>query len=462
MNAALLIDFGSTYSKLTAVDLDARRVIGTAQAYTTVETDISDGLRAGLNALEEQTGAIDYTVRLACSSAAGGLRMLACGLVPSLTAEAARLTALGAGAKVLKTYAYQLTEDDAAEIAAIAPDIFLLTGGTDGGNTEAILHNAETLAGIPGAFPVVVAGNRTAASSCRAILSSSPHPVLVTENVMPSFDGVNVLPAQKIIREVFLDRIIRAKGLSKVGELLDDIAMPTPAAVLSALELYADGTKQTRGAGEIMAIDLGGATTDIYSIASGAPGSSATLLRGLPEPYAKRTVEGDIGMRYSAEGVAAAYGEDTLAAVAGLTAARVRELLAVIGADKSVLPGDDRDDLSKLDFALAALAVRAGLSRHAGTIRQVFTPVGEVFQQTGKDLTRVGRLVCTGGAMIRSARLQEIVSTALAGISPESLVPRRARVVADSRYILSAAGLLSKDYPETALELMKNMLGKDC
>ncbi len=462
MNAALLIDFGSTYSKITAVDLDARRVLGTAQAFTTVESDISDGLNQGLSLLEKQTGAIEYAVRLACSSAAGGLKMLASGLVPSLTAEAARLAALGAGAKVLKTFAYQLTKDDADEIASVSPDIFLLTGGTDGGNTEAILHNAQMLAGIPGAFPVVVAGNRTASSECQGILSRSEHPVLVTENVMPTFESLNVLPAQRVIREVFLDRIIRAKGLSHIMSLLSDIAMPTPAAVMSALELYASGTKQTRGAGEIMAVDLGGATTDIYSIASGAPGSAATVLRGLPEPYAKRTVEGDIGMRYSAGGVVEAVGIETVAALAGLTESRARELLDWIDRDKSILPKDDGDDLSKLDFALAALAIRVGLSRHAGTVKQVFTPIGEVFQQKGKDLTRVNQLILTGGALIHSNRLDSIVSAALQGIDAESLVPRHARVVADRQYILSAAGLLSQKYPEVSLELMTNAFRKDC
>ena len=76
--------------------------------------------------------------------------MMASGLVPELTAQAARQASLGAGAKVLKTYAFQLTEDDAEEIAASKPDIFLLVGGTDGGNTECILHNAQVLADIGG------------------------------------------------------------------------------------------------------------------------------------------------------------------------------------------------------------------------------------------------------------------------------------------------------------------------
>ena len=101
MRPVLLIDFGSTYTKLTAVDLDAGALLGTAAAYTTVQTDINDGLRQGLQRLEEKTGKLEFVDTFACSSAAGGLRMIASGLVPELTSEAAKLASLGAGAKII-------------------------------------------------------------------------------------------------------------------------------------------------------------------------------------------------------------------------------------------------------------------------------------------------------------------------------------------------------------------------
>ena len=103
MKPVLLIDFGSTYTKTTAVDVDAGVLLGTAQSYTTVEEDISLGLDKALSEMQARTGISDYAERYACSSAAGGLRMIASGLVPSLTSEAARRAALGAGAKVIKT-----------------------------------------------------------------------------------------------------------------------------------------------------------------------------------------------------------------------------------------------------------------------------------------------------------------------------------------------------------------------
>ena len=143
----MLIDFGSTYTKLTAVDVEAEQLLGTAAAYTTVQTDINEGLEAARVLLEQKTGKITYEATYACSSAAGGLRMVTSGLVPELTGEAARLASLGAGAKVVGVYAFQLTEDDIEDIRQAQPDIFLLVGGTDGGNTACIEHNAKLPAG---------------------------------------------------------------------------------------------------------------------------------------------------------------------------------------------------------------------------------------------------------------------------------------------------------------------------
>ena len=194
MKPVLLIDFGSTYTKVTAVDLEGERLLGTADSYTTVQTDVGEGLENALRKLEKVTGHLEYEARYACSSAAGGLRMITSGLVPELTAEAARQASLGAGAKVLKVYSFQLTEDDVDEILSINPDIFLLVGGTDGGNSECILHNAKMLAAAQFDFPVVIAGNRSAARECARILDG--HEVHICENVMPKFGVLNTEPTR--------------------------------------------------------------------------------------------------------------------------------------------------------------------------------------------------------------------------------------------------------------------------
>src|ERR1700675_3817006 len=139
--AALLIDFGSTYTKLRAIDLERRRILGSGQGPSTVTSDIMVGMKAALADLEKRLGALPkFKYRLASSSAAGGLRMVTVGLVRELTAEAARRAALGAGARLVGTFAYRLNRADIERIVALAPDILLLAGGTDGGKSEVLLQ----------------------------------------------------------------------------------------------------------------------------------------------------------------------------------------------------------------------------------------------------------------------------------------------------------------------------------
>ena len=456
MNPVLLIDFGSTYTKLTAVDLDAEALLGTAAAYTTVQTDINDGLRLGLQRLEEKTGKLTFAETFACSSAAGGLRMVTSGLVPELTSEAAKLASLGAGAKIVGLYSFQLTEDDLEDIKAARPDIFLLVGGTDGGNTECILHNAKMLAAMPPDFPIVIAGNRTAARECERILSG--HTTYICPNVMPKFGVLNIEPTQNKIREIFLDRIVQAKGLSRVTGLLSDILMPTPSAVLQAMELLSKGCEEESGIGELVAVDVGGATTDVYSMADGMPGQMNTVYKGLPEPFAKRTVEGDIGMRYSVLGIVEAAGISRVSQLSGLTAQRAEELAAMLREHTDTLP-EGAPELEALDYALASLAVETAVARHAGTMEETYTMMGKTFVQSGKDLTNVKQIVVTGGSLIHTKRVAEIARHALwSPAQPASLRPKAGSVWVDKTYILAAMGLLSGRYPATALRIMKKEL----
>ena len=456
MKAVLLIDFGSTYTKLTAVDVESESLLGTAAAYTTVQTDINDGLREAMQRLEEKTGKLEYSECYACSSAAGGLRMVTSGLVPELTGEAAKLASLGAGAKVVGIYAFQLTEDDLEDIAAQQPDIFLLVGGTDGGNTECILHNAKMLATMKPTFPIVIAGNRTAARQCQRILEGCE--VYVCPNVMPKFGVLNIEPTQQKIREIFLDRIVQAKGLSAAAELLSDIMMPTPSAVLQAMKLLAKGTQEESGIGDLVAVDVGGATTDIYSMADGMPEHMNTVYKGLPEPYDKRTVEGDIGMRYSIRGIVDAAGIARISALSGLSESRVEQLVSHLRDHTDIVPNGD-EELENLDFALAAMAVEEAVSRHAGTIEETYTMMGLTYVQSGKNLTKVKQIVVTGGSLIHAKRTAEIAAFAkFSPRTPTSLRPREADVWVDRSYILAAMGLLSTHYPQAALHIMKKEL----
>ncbi len=456
MRPVLLIDFGSTYTKVTAVDLDSQQLLGTADSYTTIQTDVGEGLQNALDKLHAKIGPVDFTARYACSSAAGGLRMVTSGLVPELTAEAARQASLGAGAKVLKVYSFQLTEDDLQEILDIDPDIFLLVGGTDGGNVEVILHNAKMLASADFSFPVIIAGNRTAARECERILHG--HEVHIVENVMPKFGVLNTEPARLKIREIFLNRIIHAKGLSKAAELLSGILMPTPSAVMKAMRLLSEGCEGESGIGDLICVDVGGATTDIYSMADGMPADAATVYKGLPEPYDKRTVEGDIGMRYSVHGIVEAAGINRICQLSGLTKERAEALIKEVSHQTDLVP-EPGSDLEKLDFALASMAIETAVTRHAGSMEETYTLMGLTYVQSGKDLRRVHQVVVTGGSLIRTARTAEIAAHALySPAAPMSLKPMKADIRVDRKYILAAMGLLSEYDPITALRIMKKEL----
>ena len=453
MKPILLVDFGSTNTKVTAADVDECRILGTATAYTTVETDINEGLENALKLLEKTAGPLEFAERYACSSAAGGLKMISIGLVPELTAQASREASLGAGAKVWKTYSFQLTKGDMKEIEEYHPDIILLTGGTDGGNTDTILYNAGVLSQLSYDCPIVVAGNRNAADQCEEILKERS--VYVCENVMPRLGELNVLPAPETDPGDFpkKDRPWE-KGFLKRQIWFQELSCPPPSAMLAAMELLSEGWEDHPGIGELVAVDLGGATTDVYSIAEGNPVNIGTVMKGLQEPYSKRSVEGDIGMRYSVHGILEAAGDRKLSELSGINRKRVRELVDFLGSHTDYIP--DNEEMEKMDFALACGAVETAVSRHAGTLEQVYTPTGLTFLQSGKDLRRVKYVVATGGALIHARSVRKIAEKALYDPqTPNSLRPEKAQILIDEKYILAAMGLLSQYYPLAALEIMK-------
>lgn len=453
MSAALLIDFGSTYTKLRAVDLDRARLIGTGQGPSTVATDITVGLKAALQDLEQRIGELPaFRHRLASSSAAGGLRMVTVGLVRELTAEAARQAALGAGARLVGTFAYEITSADTKKLTELAPDIILFAGGTDGGNRDVIVANARTLAGSSLQCPIIVAGNRVAADDVQAILDGAGKPVMVTENVMPEFGELNIEPAREVIRQVFVDRIVHAKGIDRAHEMFDQVLMPTPAAVLEGARLLAEGCRGHDGLGPLLVVDVGGATTDIHSVCSGEPTQAGAVRRGLPEPHVKRTVEGDLGMRHNATSILEAAGIEAIAADAGLSAARLATLVQRAHEEIEWLPQGSEEHA--VDHALARAAVRLAVRRHAGTTETVYTVTGPVSVQRGKDLGDVGSVIGTGGALAYSTKPGEILAMALADPQePLSLRPANPRLLLDREYLLYACGLLAAVEPKAALTL---------
>lgn len=458
MQAVLLIDFGSTYTKVTIVDLDSEEIVGTARAGTTIETNIMDGLKAALAQIPEPAGGWKFDRKLACSSAAGGLKMIASGLVKELTAEAARRAALGAGARVLEVFSYELTEQDLERIVQLKPDILLLAGGTDGGNKEIILKNADMLSRLPVSLPVVIAGNKAAAAAAAECLRKRHSPVVMAENVMPELGVLAVESARLAIREVFLTHIIQAKGLDKAEEYLERIMMPTPSAVLSAAELLAQGHGSEPGLGELLIVDVGGATTDVHSIAKGDPSKPSVTLKGLPEPYAKRTVEGDLGMRYSSEALAETAGK-RLRDYLGWTDDQIQQQLKLYKADPWRIPQTAEE--ARFDVAMGRMAVGLAADRHVGTIEVVYTPFGASYIQNGKDLTPLGVVVGTGGVLLHHPDPLEILRGAVFNSGePAVLKPQNPVFYLDKEYILAAMGLLREVSPQAALRIMKKYIVK--
>ena len=452
MTTALLIDFGSTFTKLRAVDLEKGEIIGAGQGPSTVASDITGGLTKALSDLEGRIGPLpDFKHRLACSSAAGGLGMVTVGLVKELTAEAAKQAALGAGAKLTGTFSHGLTQGDIAEVEALAPDIILLAGGTDGGNSDVILGNAAKLAAAV-TCPVVVAGNREAADEAAGLLKAAGKPVTVTENVMPEFGTLNVEPARDAIRQVFIERIVHAKGIDRAEEMFDAVLMPTPAAVLEGARLLSEGLDNAPGLGALVVIDVGGATTDVHSVATGEPTAEGVIPHGLPEPHLKRTVEGDLGMRINAPAIAEAVGMDTLAEATGLDVDGARKILDEITAAVDSLP--ETAAQKRFDQALAEAAVGIAVARHAGTVTIVQTVTGPVSMQTGKDLGSVATVIGTGGVLAHGTHPAASLARALADpAKPQSLRPKDPELRLDGDYLLFACGLLAGVEPEAALTL---------
>ena len=248
MKAALLIDFGSTYTKLRAIDLerarssapgrDRRRSPPTSRSACGQRWPISSVISGVLPT---------FTYRLACSSAAGGLRMVTVGLVRELTAEAARQAALGAGARLVGTFAYRLTAADVRAIESSHPTSCCWPAAPTAATARSSLHNAEALGRSRVACPIVLAGNRDAMDECRDRLAGRV--AIVTENVMPEFNVLNIEPARGAIREVFIDRIVHAKGIDRAQAMFDRVLMPTPAAVMEGARLLADGCDGRAGLG---------------------------------------------------------------------------------------------------------------------------------------------------------------------------------------------------------------------
>jgi uncharacterized protein (TIGR01319 family) len=468
MRAVICVDFGSTFTKAALVDLAAGRIVAAASHRTTIDTDVLDGYDACRAALVAQDPRAADAEVLACSSAGGGLRIAVVGNEELVTAEAGRRVALSSGGKVVGVVGVASRPPDSGPWPALVrttePDVVLLTGGTDGGNAEVLLGAAHELAAAGWTGPVVVAGNADVRGEVAAVLAAAGVPHVLADNVVPKIGVLAPDSARAAIREMFLAHVIGGKHLSARADFTAMVRGATPDLVLTGVELLARGIEGHEGAGDVVVVDVGGATTDVHSVVEPDPDSALTedgLAREVVATTAvTRTVEGDLGLRWSAGHTVEAALAAGLDVPAGLVAAA-----AARTADPDLLPADgiDSDD----DEAIAALAAGLALRRHAGRARVVLStaddtgPAGRVVERSGTDLREVDLLVASGG-VFRNGRdgVEHRVLDGLVGeVEGGWQLPRRARVVVDRDYVLAAAGLLAADHPEAAYRLTRSLAG---
>ena len=436
--AAFVVDVGSTFTKASLVALPTGELLGRAETTTThgVGTgrpEVMDGVRR----LAERLGLSPTPGRdaewLLCSSAGGGLRLAVVGYERQVTAEAGHRVGLSAGARVVHVSAGPLDATGLGALRDARPDLVLLVGGTDGGNAEILRHNATRLATsrLPRGIPVVVAGNVDARDEVAATLTAAGRTHVLADNVLPEIGVVAPMSARAAIREAFLRHVIGGKGLSRDPALPRLVRAATPDAVLRGVEVLADALGH-----DVLVVDVGGATTDVYS-AVVPTGEDAGLRRDVVAHLThERTVEADLGMRWSAAGVLEAAARERLE-----TSSALPRYAARLTTAPDHLPTTTEEQ--QLDLELARLAATIAVRRHGRPAAPGEQP---------RPLTDVGLVLGSGGALRHNDT--DEVATLLHAVADDTgggwRTPRHARVAVDAAYQLVVAGLLADSHPGAA------------
>jgi len=432
----VLGDLGSTFTKVACVTrqglLLSRSVSKTmrqslARGFTRArEQVLRNVLPPGLPATE--------VTAIACSSAAGGLRLCVVGKEATLTVQAGRQAASTAGARITSCYATaELLTETAAGFAAAAPDIVLLTGGANQGDKNSIIASAGAICRLAPDLPIIVAGNEEAYPQLQRMLSGRGM-VQFVPNVMPQVGTLDAGPAQEAIRSMFAEHVMGRGRYLSASVLSGVVRMPTPSAVLAGACALSDLGDRYPPLRNPVVVDVGGATTDVHAVLDGA---------------ATRTVEGDLGLRENADALLGAgcglglvsAGDDSL----DHAVAHRRE-------HRDYIAGDSAE--TEIDRRLAGLACTIALERHAGRFRVLTEPDGGVVTKTGHDLRRATSIIATGGIFQHAAHPERIVSAALqTARARRALVSASLTVSADRNYVLWAVGLLASESPAAARRL---------
>jgi len=444
----LVAEIGSTTTVVNAfnhINTPDPVFLGQGQAPTSVlEGDVRIGLNSAIAQLTQNLGAdtIEYDDMLATSSAAGGLKMTVHGLVHDMTVRAAREAALGAGAILHQVTAGKLRRSDLKKIQEINPNIILIAGGVDYGEKETAVENAEKIAQLDLKIPIIYAGNIENQEEIKLIFEGTDIRLYVAENVYPKIDQLNIEPTRRIIQDVFEEHIIHAPGMEHVRDLVTGPIIPTPGAVMEAAKMLKEQM------GDLLAFDVGGATTDLHSVTEGSEEINRILLS--PEPTAKRTVEGDLGVYVNLKNIVALIGEEALEK-------ELETNLAALVENHQAIP----DNPEQIRFAerLTREAVKTALMRHVGQIKHLYGPGGKTTIAEGKDLSNVKFVIGTGGALTRLPHGHEILRGILSQQHQNKMLPTdEAEILLDHDYIMASLGVLSKKYPDSAFRLMKKSM----
>jgi uncharacterized protein (TIGR01319 family) len=441
----LVAEIGSTTTLVNAfvINKENPRFIGRGVSNTTVETDVNIGLELAIKDLANNLNVdtLTYKEMFATSSAAGGLRMTVHGLVYEMTVRASKEAALNAGANIHLVTANKITDENLAKIKEIKPNIILIAGGTDYGEKETAIYNTGKILELGLEIPVIYAGNIENQEKVKQLFKNSKMEdyLKIVENVYPRVDLLNILPLRKVIYETFEENIVKAKGMEKIHEIVNQKIMPTPGSVMESTMILFEKI------GNLMTIDVGGATTDIHSIA--IPSDDFKRFQE-GEPLSKRTVEGDLGVFINHKNVIKLFVKEELFEEIGIVNERIESFLE----EYEYIPKNDLQE--KFVFELTKKCTQTALDRHVGDIKKIYTSSGQKIIPEGKDLSQIKNIILTGGALINLKNTESIVNDYIKR-NPTKLLPRESvRIMKDNDYIMASVGVLSLKYPDVAYKLL--------
>jgi len=476
INVILATDCGSTTTKAILIEKRGGeyRLIVRGEAPTTVEAPFEDVTMGVLNAVAEveelsgrklldkqgkiirpARGNAGTDIYISTSSAGGGLQMMVAGVVRSMTAESAERAALGAGSIVMDVIAAndkRLPHQQIEHIRRLRPDMILLSGGVDGGTTTHVVEIAELIAaadprprlGAGYKLPVIYAGNVDAREAIRATLGKKTD-LAIVDNLRPVLERENLLPAREKIHDLFMEHVMaQAPGYAKLMSWCDAPIMPTPGAVGSIIKTIADREKI-----EVVGVDIGGATTDVFSVFQGV---------------FNRTVSANLGMSYSVSNVFAEAGLDNIMRWVPF-AMDERDLRNRIK-NKMIRPTTIPQTMEELIFeqAIAREALRLAFVQHksfATTLKgvQQQRTIADAFAQTATGGTLVNMmtldmLIGSGGVLSHAPRRNQAAMMLIDAFQPEGIT----RLAVDSIFMMPQLGVLAQVHPQAATEVFS----KDC